>query len=81
MARFYASEMLLGLEELHSLHIVYRCVRTHEIAQARLRRQYELVALFSRSDVKPDNALLDAEGHLRLSDFGVSEMVRAQSVA
>jgi serine/threonine protein kinase len=30
------------------------------------------------SDVKPDNALLDTTGHLRLSDFGVSEQLTAK---
>jgi serine/threonine protein kinase len=45
--------MVMGLEELHSLNIVYR-------------------------DVKPDNALLDDKGHLRLSDFGVSEILTAE---
>jgi len=44
--RFYAAELLLGLEQLHSLNIVYR-------------------------DLKPDNVLFDADGHLRISDFGL----------
>jgi len=46
--RFYASEILLAIEYLHSLNIVYR-------------------------DLKPENILLDAEGHVKLTDFGLSK--------
>jgi serine/threonine protein kinase len=45
--RFYAAQMLLGLECLHQLGILYR-------------------------DLKPENCLLDGEGNLYLSDFGLS---------
>lgn len=46
--KFYISEILLGLEYLHSQGILYR-------------------------DLKPENCLLDAEGHVRLTDFGLSK--------
>ena len=46
-ARFYAGEILLGLECLHNHDFVYR-------------------------DLKLENLLLDLDGHLRLSDFGLS---------
>jgi len=45
--KFYAIELVLGLEELEKLNIVYR-------------------------DLKPDNVLLDANGHLKISDFGLA---------
>lgn len=50
VARFYAAEMVLGLEELHAADIYYR-------------------------DMKPQNALFDSTGHIRLSDFGLSEQL------
>jgi protein-serine/threonine kinase len=46
--KFYASEILLGLEYLHSLSIIYR-------------------------DLKPENLLLDADGHAKITDFGLSK--------
>ncbi|KAL0087028.1 kinase-like domain-containing protein [Phycomyces blakesleeanus] len=49
MAAFYAGELVLALEHLHSLGIVYR-------------------------DLKPENCLLNAEGHVMLTDFGLSKV-------
>eukprot|EP00437_Effrenium_voratum_P050135 CAMPEP_0181520758 /NCGR_PEP_ID=MMETSP1110-20121109/66484_1 /TAXON_ID=174948 /ORGANISM="Symbiodinium sp., Strain CCMP421" /LENGTH=468 /DNA_ID=CAMNT_0023651275 /DNA_START=33 /DNA_END=1440 /DNA_ORIENTATION=- len=53
-SRFYISEILLGLEYLHSQGILYR-------------------------DLKPENCLLDSEGHIRLTDFGLSKENLTQS--
>ncbi|KAJ3557686.1 hypothetical protein NM688_g1339 [Phlebia brevispora] len=47
IARWYAAELIVAMEELHLLNVMHR-------------------------DIKPDNILLDDEGHLLLADFGVS---------
>nr|ABI14421.1 cAMP-dependent protein kinase [Karlodinium veneficum]ACU45272.1 cAMP-dependent protein kinase [Karlodinium veneficum] len=46
--KFYACEILLALQYLHSLNIIYR-------------------------DLKPENLLLDHEGHAKITDFGLSK--------
>ena len=47
-AKFYAAEIMLAIECLHSKCIVYR-------------------------DLKPENVLLDHDGHIRLTDFGLAK--------
>ena len=57
-SRFYAAEITLALEHLHKMGIVYRCA--HPLS-------------LTRSDLKPENVLLTEEGHVRLTDFGLSK--------
>ena len=48
VAKFYAAEVALALNHLHTLDIVYR-------------------------DLKPENILIAADGHIVLTDFGLSK--------
>ena len=57
VAKFYISEILLGLEELHKRWVMFR-------------------------DLKPENVVLDNEGHCLLADFGLAkEEVELNSVS
>lgn len=48
--RFYVSELILAIEEMHKIHYIHR-------------------------DIKPDNILIAKDGHLKLTDFGLSKEV------
>ncbi|CAO3621657.1 unnamed protein product [Cunninghamella blakesleeana] len=50
MTRFYASEIVLAIEYLHSKNIIYR-------------------------DLKPENLLIDHQGHIKITDFGFAKTV------
>lgn len=50
-ANFYACEIVLALEYLHSMSIVYR-------------------------DLKPENLLIDRDGHMKITDFGFAKKLK-----
>ncbi|KAL0080624.1 camp-dependent protein kinase 9 [Phycomyces blakesleeanus] len=54
MTRFYASEIVLAIEYLHSKNTIYR-------------------------DLKPENLLIDYQGHIKITDFGFAKIVEEQT--
>ena len=50
IAKFYAAEVILSLEYMHSFHVIYR-------------------------DLKPENLLIDKDGHIKVTDFGFAKFV------
>ena len=61
VTKFYMAECILAIEAVHNLGFIHRYART-------LTYQIPLTL----SDIKPDNILIDATGHVKLSDFGLS---------
>ncbi len=65
--RFIVAEIVLALEHLHSCGIVYRFLLIH------------LPIHDCPRDLKLENILLDKEGHICLTDFGLSKELESIS--
>lgn len=69
--RFYACEIIVALQFLHSKNIIYRYAK------------WVIWMCKNFSDLKLDNILLDSDGHIHLADFGMckTEMNRENGMA
>ena len=74
MARLYIAEVVLALEYLHSMNIVHRFFLHSFLNPLFLSPPPPFP--FSPSswyrDLKPDNMLVTVDGHIKLTDFGLS---------